>query len=341
MRKRKNLVDCSDLAQQIEQGLNAIDAELGLVAFQATVAGPAEALKASSQAVSKVAHDLTDSKLVKLYTAEERARWHQFAQLPPMKYFLDKLGPERSDAVATVMSKWVGFPTLLSQATTLRKLCVTTSLASSGVAYILSTDLGRAMVANCEGLLDLAPSEAHTVTGITMVMAAYAVTTLLKTAVTFRAHSKHDDIARKAELWNSQLERGWRTVLPRLLTLGLQKVIAPYPPFDETALQRIRAAAGGDLLQGLSKAELAPLQAIRAHLVQHYGIDELQAPTVAIKLLSWEESNPNRLLSILHTRNLPVDWITKYQIDPRYCVLNNEAQPSVLPIEHPVQELSR
>ncbi|MBN0509406.1 hypothetical protein JTM45_33855, partial [Pseudomonas aeruginosa] len=116
--------------------------------------------------------------------------------------------------MATVMSKWVGFPTLLSQATTLRKLCVTTSIASSGLAYVLSTDLGQAMVANCEGLLDLAPSEAHTVTGITMVMAAYAVTTLLKTALSFRAHSKHDDIARKAEQLNSQLERGWRTVLP-------------------------------------------------------------------------------------------------------------------------------
>lgn len=340
MRKKNGLVDCSDLAHQIEEGLNTIDAELGLVAFKATVAGPAEALKASTRAVTKAAHELTDSKLVRLYTAEERARWHQFAQLPPMRFFLDKLGPKQSDALATVMSKWVGFPTLLSQATTLRKLCVTTSIASSGLAYVLSTDLGRAMVANCEGLLDLAPSEAHTVTGITMVMAAYAVSTLLKTAVCFRAHARHDEIARRAQEWNDKLDRGWRDVLPRLLTLGLQKVISPYPAYDESALQKIRAAAEGGLLKGLSKTELAPLQAVRTHLVQHYGVDEMQAPAVAINLLAHEESNPNRLLSTLHTRSLPADWISKYQIDPRYCVLSSDA-PAAPAADAIPQEMSR
>jgi len=335
MRKKTGLVDCSDLAHQIEEGLKTIDTELGIVAFQATVARPAEALKASTRAVSKAAHELTDSKLVRLYTAEERARWHQFAQLPPMRFFLDKLGPKQSDALATVMSKWVGFPTLLSQATTLRKLCVTTSIASSGLAYVLSTDLGRAMVANCEGLLDLAPSEAHTVTGITMVMAAYAVSTLLKTAVCFRAHARHDEIARRAQEWNDKLERGWRDVL-----LGLQKVISPYPAYDEGALQKIRAAAEGGLLKGLSKAELAPLEAVRIHLVQHYGIDDLQAPAVAINLLAHEESNPNRLLSTLHTRSLPADWISKYQIDPRYCVLSSDA-PAAPAADAIPQEMSR
>ena len=93
-------------------------------------------------------------------------------------------------------------------------------------------------------------------------------------------------------------------------------------------------------MKGLSKAELAPLEAVRIHLVQHYGIDELQAPTVAINLLAHEESNPNRLLSTLHTRSLPADWISKYQIDPRYCVLSSDA-PAAPAADAIPQEMSR
>jgi hypothetical protein len=320
MHKPHRRIDCADLIQQIDQGITEIDSELGVITYGVIVR--------AGQGVSDLGHgalDATEKVLNTPYmrhrTAEELSKWDAFSRLPPVNFVLNKLSPETSRRVANTMAKWVGLPTLLAQATSVRKLMLTTTTVGSMFGAMMSTDLGSQMTSACSEFTGLSLSTAETVTGMSLILAAYGVASLLHTAISRKAHDSYDFITARAQSWNDRLERGWRTWLPRATWLGMSKLINPHPPLGRGTLDALASMS-----QRLPTAHVIPrdeelaIAAVTDYLSRNFGMPSFRAGHVAINLLAHEEPNPNRLLSILKTRDVPQDWISQYQFDPRYCV---------------------
>ena len=320
MRKRQKAIDCSDLIQQFDKKVAEIDNELGLVAYSViTVAS--NGVADLGDEVSAAAQKTMDTPFMRHRTAEELSKWDAFSRATPMKQVLDQLSPEANLSIANFMSKWVGLPSLLAQATTVRKLMLTSTSLGSAFAAVMSTDFGSQMASACAEITGLSASSAEMVTGVTTIIAGYSVAALLHTAIAQRAHASYDNITAKAQGWNDNLERGWKTWLPKLTWLGLNKLINPHPALSEKTLDALKCMSNRiPTSYDIPKDESLAVAAITDHLARNYGMMSYRAGHVAINLLAHDESNPNRLLSILKTRDLPTEWISHYKFDPRYCV---------------------
>jgi hypothetical protein len=320
MRKPPFKLDCSDLIQQIDDGLAEIDREIGVVTYSAITQATNGVAEVSRDAL-EITDKLMDSSIMRFRTAEERSRWNAFSKLPAVNFAMSKMSPATSQKVASTMAKWIGLPSLLAQATSVRKLIYTSTSVASVFSAMMNTDLGSQLTNSCAQLTGLDVTAAETVTGMSIVLAACGVASLLKTAVARHANDRYDHITARAQAWNDNLDRGWRTWMPRAIWIGLNKMANPHPLLSDNTLDALtKMSRRTPTNHQIPQTEALAIAAVTDSLNANFGMLSFRAGHVAINLLAHEEHNPNKLLSILKTRDIPQEWVDQYQFDPDYCV---------------------
>lgn len=321
-RNSQGSIDLSDLTNQLESGLKDLEAHYGRVEVRPISATAADAILEPLKPIPSI----LDSLYVQHHFAEERAKWNRLAKLAPIKYVLTQIGEERSEKVATFMSKAVGLPSLLDHLTAKNSLLFKagSGLATYGGFKLLAPDFVNNLLHNVENMTGLSHAHAAMGTGLLMVIAAHSVYAQIQSALLRQSLTIHDKvspaIAEKANRMRTALGDGWKSWLPKAVWLGLDKIFNPHPSLSERTLNTLwTGKLSGPAYEAIPKAEREAVEAVTKNLTDRFSFSPTTAPSIAAELLANEEPNPNRLISILNTRRFPQEWVSRYGFDPTLC----------------------
>ncbi|MFK4136322.1 hypothetical protein ACI2KR_29185 [Pseudomonas luteola] len=168
----------------------------------------------------------------------------------------------------------------------------------------------------------LSQSDSQALTTAMIGISALSAYRLFSVNLAGRRAANFDQNKYTLERWQSKLQGGWANWAVSVIGWVNDKLHNSLPPFEKQTLQQLKSLKQGELARLfttdlLTQPQQYAFQSIVRELTQQYRIG--MADTVAIEMLL-QEPDPNRVMAILRSREIPEHWAQEFKIERRFLV---------------------
>ncbi|WP_455233514.1 hypothetical protein [Geopseudomonas aromaticivorans] len=147
-----------------------------------------------------------------------------------------------------------------------------------------------------------------------------AAWSILKAKFPALVHEKRDEWNERLNRWRDYLNLPVGRILAKTISFAQDALYYPTDPLTPETKALLRGGALATGMKGIDKEQLETIDAVQKILTGPFGMPGPKAAFAATELLGQEATDANELISLLKTRQIPAEWIARYDFDKTRCV---------------------